>query len=68
MLPEVETLLRSERFDLIIVSAWLSKSEMERVLSAASETPTLVLDGLTLAHELLAEVEQRLSPTRPRPR
>jgi hypothetical protein len=44
-LPEVEILLRTkEKFDLFIVSAGLSELEMRRILSAAGETPTYLLD------------------------
>jgi hypothetical protein len=66
-LPEVEVLLPTgEEFDLIIVSAQLSESERGRILSAAGETPTYVLYGLTLATELLAQVVRLLPATRPR--
>jgi hypothetical protein len=64
--PEVEILLRTEEFDLIIVSARLSESEKGRILSAVGETPTYVLHGLTLVAELLSEVERLLPPARPR--
>jgi DNA-binding response OmpR family regulator len=59
---DAEMLLRTEEFDLVIVSAFLSQAEKNRVISAASETPTLALDGLTFAPDLLAEVERRLLP------
>jgi DNA-binding response OmpR family regulator len=64
--PEAEVLLRTEEFDLIVVSAQLSESERGRILSAAGETPIYVLHGLTLATELLAQVERLLPATRPR--
>jgi hypothetical protein len=57
-MPEAEVLLRTEEFDLIVVSAQLGESERGRILSAAGETPTYVLPGLTLAAELLAKVER----------
>jgi hypothetical protein len=60
---EAVHLLRIEEFDLIIVSAFLSREEQTSVISAAGETPTLVLEGLTFAPELLAKVERMLSPT-----
>jgi len=60
---QAEILLRTEEFDLVIISAFLSQEERDRVISAAGYTPTLVLDGLTLVPELLAKVERRLSPT-----
>ena len=59
---EAEILLLTEEFDLVIVSAFLSQEERGCVISAACETPTLVLDGLTFAPDLLAEVERRLLP------
>jgi DNA-binding response OmpR family regulator len=55
-----EILLRREQFDLIVVSAWLSESERDRVTAAAGSTPTCILQGLTLASELLAQVERLL--------
>jgi hypothetical protein len=58
---EAENLLRTKGFDLVIVSAFLSQPEKDRVISAAGETPTLVLEGLTLAPELLVEVDRRLA-------
>jgi hypothetical protein len=50
------------RFDLIVMSAFLSREEQENVISAALDTPTLVLTGLTFAEELLSLVEQQLAP------
>ena len=61
--PEAGILLRTEEFDLVIVSAFLSQGERDRVISAAGDTPVLVLDGLTFAEELLAEVERLLMHT-----
>src|ERR1700722_3835992 len=58
---EDETLLFTEKFDLIILSAYLSQSEMDRIPAAAGETPTLVLRGLTLAPELRGKVERMLA-------
>jgi CheY-like chemotaxis protein len=59
-LPEAETLLRTEEFDLIIVSAWLEEWEKGQFLTAAGKTPVLVLTELTLADKLLAQVERLL--------
>jgi hypothetical protein len=59
---EAEILLRTEEFDLVIISAFLSQEEQDNVISAAPATPTLVLDGVTFPSELLAQVERRLSP------
>ena len=60
--PEAEALLRTEVFNLVVVSAFLDEWEKGRILSAAGKTSTLVLRGLTLAPELLGEVERLLSP------
>jgi hypothetical protein len=60
VLPEVETLLRTEQFDLVIVGAWLSEWEKGKILATAGKTPALVLTELTLADKLLAEVERVL--------
>jgi hypothetical protein len=56
-----ETLLRTEEFDLVIVSAWLDEWEKAKILAAAGKTPTLVLTELTLADKLLAQVEMLLA-------
>jgi hypothetical protein len=60
---EAELLLLTKEFDLIIVSSFLDDSEKDRILSAAGKTPTLMLRGLTLAPELLVEVERMLGET-----
>jgi hypothetical protein len=57
---EAEFLLRTEQFDLVIVSAFLGEWEKGRILSAAGRTPAYVLPGFTLASELLAAVERLL--------
>lgn len=60
--PEAESLLSTERFDLIILSAFLANQEEEHVPAlTAGATPTLVLPGLTPAPELLRLVAERLS-------
>jgi DNA-binding response OmpR family regulator len=59
-LAEGETLLRTKEFDLMIVSARLSDWEKGRILTAAGKTPVYVLTDLSLADELLAQVERRL--------
>jgi hypothetical protein len=38
--PEAETFLRTEHFDLVIVSAWLQEGENEKVVTSAGKTPT----------------------------
>lgn len=55
---EAEPLLHTEQFDLVIVSAFLDEEEKGRILTAAGKMSTLVLKGLTLAPELLVEVER----------
>jgi hypothetical protein len=60
VLPEAEIILRSEEFDLVIVSAWLDESDTGKILAAAGKTPALVLTELTLADDLLAKVERIL--------
>jgi DNA-binding response OmpR family regulator len=62
-LPEAETLLQTEQYDLVIVSALMSDSEGKRILAAAHPTPVLVLRGFTHATDLLAQLERLL----PRP-
>jgi DNA-binding response OmpR family regulator len=52
---EAESLLRTSEFDLVVISAWLSEWEKGHILSAAGETPTLVLTELTFADDLLAK-------------
>jgi hypothetical protein len=55
-LPKAETLLRTERFDLVVFSAWLSEWAQGKILAAAGKTPVLVLTELTRADDLLAQV------------
>jgi hypothetical protein len=62
-LQKAEALLRTEKFDLVIVSAWLSEWEKGKILAIAGKTPALVLTELTLANKLLAEVERLLVAT-----
>ena len=64
-LEDAADLIKKESFDLIIVSAFLSDANQQRVLSAAGDTPTLVLQGIAVAPELLAAVEANLSSTGP---
>jgi hypothetical protein len=48
-IPEAEILLRTEEFDLVILSAFLSQEERGRLILAARDTPTLVLEGRTVS-------------------
>jgi DNA-binding response OmpR family regulator len=59
-LSEAQALIRTEVFDLVIVSAWLSEWERKPILAAAAGTPVLVLTQATLAEDLLAQVAQSL--------
>jgi hypothetical protein len=59
-LPEAQILLRTEQFDLVVISAWLSEWDRGIILSAAGKTPALVLTDLTFGDKLLAEVDRAL--------
>jgi hypothetical protein len=62
LFSDAEGILRSERFDLIVVSAFLSDEEKADVLAIDDgRTPTIMLQGLTMAPELLNLVESRLA-------
>jgi DNA-binding response OmpR family regulator len=63
-LQEAETLLKTEQYDLVIVSALMSESERDRILAAADVTPTLVLRGFTLVSVLLTQVDHVLHGAR----
>jgi CheY-like chemotaxis protein len=59
-IPRVaEIVLRSQKFDLIVVSR-LSDSDLHRVINFADGVDVLVLDALTLPSEMLFLVAQRL--------
>jgi DNA-binding response OmpR family regulator len=59
---EAEDLLRTEKYDLVIVSALLSDEEKTRILTVvAGSSPILTLNGVTFASELLSEVERKLA-------
>jgi DNA-binding response OmpR family regulator len=61
MFDDAESLLRTEEFDLIILSAILSGEEKDHISAfVGSAAPILALKKLVFASELLAEVEQRL--------
>jgi hypothetical protein len=60
-LPKALKLLRTGEFDLIL-SAWLQEWEELEIPAAAGKTPVLMLEGLTRADKLLAQVECLLSP------
>jgi CheY-like chemotaxis protein len=58
-----EILLRSQKFDLLVVST-VSDSDLHRIIGLSDGAEVLVLDGLTLPHELLSLVTQRLNRQR----
>jgi hypothetical protein len=60
-LQEAEILLRTEKYNLVIISAWLSEWERDQILPAAGKTPTYVLRGVTFTSELLGEVERHVA-------
>ena len=65
MFADAESLLRTEEFDLIILSAILSSEEREHISSFIGGTiPIVALKKLTFASELLAEIEERLRQTK----
>jgi hypothetical protein len=57
---DVGVLLGAQKFDLVIVSAWLDEWDKGKILAAAGKTPTLVLTELIPAQQLLAQVERLL--------
>jgi DNA-binding response OmpR family regulator len=62
--PQVaEILLRSQKFDLIVLSR-LSDFDLHRVINLADGADVLVLDGFTAPLELLDLVAQRLDHRR----
>jgi hypothetical protein len=58
-----ETLLRSQKFDLIVLS-WLNDSDLHRIVNFSDGAELLVLDYLTMPSELLSLVAQRLNRQR----
>jgi hypothetical protein len=54
-----ETLLRSQSFDLIVLSR-LSDFDLHRIINFADGADVLALDGFTSPSELLSLVAQRL--------
>jgi hypothetical protein len=55
-----EIVLRSQKFDLIVLSA-LGDSDLLRIINFADGAEVLVLEGLTLPSELLFLVSHRLN-------
>jgi hypothetical protein len=62
--PQVaEIVLRSQKFDLIVVSK-LSDSDLHRILNLSDGADVLVFDGITISGELISLVAQRLDRQR----
>lgn len=55
-----EIVLRSQKFDLIVLSR-LSDYDLQRIINLADGADVLALDGLTMPRELLSLVAQRLN-------
>jgi hypothetical protein len=55
-----EIALRSQKFDLIVLSS-LADSDLHRILNLADGADVLVLEGFTMPSKLLSLVAQRLS-------
>jgi hypothetical protein len=55
-----EIMLRSQKFDLIVVST-VCDFDLHRILGLSDGAEVLVLDGLTMPAELLSLVAQRLN-------
>jgi hypothetical protein len=59
--PQVaEILLRSQKFDLIVLST-VSDSDLHRIVNLSDGAELLVLDGLTVPSKFLSLVAQRLN-------
>jgi len=59
--PQVaEILLRSHKFDLIVIST-VSDFDLQRIINLSDGAEALVLDGLTMPSKLLSLVAQRLN-------
>jgi hypothetical protein len=54
-----ESLLRTQKFDLIVISS-ISDSDLQRVVNLSDGADVLVLDEVTLPSKLLSLVAQRL--------
>lgn len=59
--PQVaEVVLRSQKFDLLVVSS-LNDRDLQRVVSLSDGADVLVLGGITMPSELLSLVAERLN-------
>jgi hypothetical protein len=61
-----QTLLASQTYDLIILSAMLPGEERRRVAIAARSMQILILDEPTMPSDLVAQVAERLQPAKGR--
>ena len=61
--PVAEIVLRSQKFDLIVISR-LSDFDLHRIINLADGADVLVLDELTMPSELLSLVAERLDRQR----
>lgn len=60
-IEDAEVLLRTEKFELVILSTGLSDDENGRILYVAGDTPALVFPELTLPQDLLSEVGNQIA-------
>ncbi len=58
-----EIVLRSHKFDLIVVS-WLNDRDVQRVVNLSDGAEVLILEDLTLPPQLLSLVAERLERQR----
>jgi CheY-like chemotaxis protein len=58
-----EVLLRSRKFDLLVISS-LNDRDLQRVVNLCDGAEVLVLEEITLPSELLAMVAEKLGRTR----
>jgi DNA-binding response OmpR family regulator len=60
-LEEADVLLKSGKFDIVIVSARVNEHEKRRVVSLAQDTPLLFLDGVTFPRHLIKDVSDLIA-------
>jgi hypothetical protein len=56
-----EIVLRSQKFDLIVLSSTVSDYDLNRILNLSDGADVLALDGFTMPSQLLFLVEHRLN-------
>jgi 2,4-dienoyl-CoA reductase-like NADH-dependent reductase (Old Yellow Enzyme family) len=57
---QAENLMRSQKFDMIVISR-MSDYDPHKILQLAEGAEVLVLNGLTMPRDLLASVTERLN-------